>query len=253
MGEPSARAGLPEPGIQLTRLALLIGLGYLLLATFQPFFSALIWSAVLSYGLYPLFRRLVHATGGRRTLSATVMSIGVTVGLILPLAYVFFLIGKELAATYLSVTTALQDGPGLLEQWRGHPWVSGLVTQLQEFLRLIGTDIRSEIVDNLADLGGTLVEKMTLVAGNVLAGLVEVSVILLSTFYFFRDGGQVIDWMKGLLPLREEQQRLVVQRFHEVVKGAVIGNTLIAILEGVVGALAFWLVACRLSRCGARQ
>jgi len=118
-----------EPGIRLARLALMVGLGYLLFATFQPFFSALIWSAVLSYGLHPLYCRLVHLTGNRRTLSAVVMSLAVTVGFILPLAYMSLLIGKELATTYLTVVTSLQQGPGLLEQWRGNSWVSILVGQ----------------------------------------------------------------------------------------------------------------------------
>ena len=230
-----------EPGIRLARLALLVGLGYLLFATFQPFFSALIWSAVLSYGLHPLYRKLVRATGNRTSLSAVVMSLAVTVGFILPLAYISLLIGKELATTYLTVVESLQQRPGLLEQWRGYPWVSVLVGQMQEFERMTGTDLRSVLVGNVADLGSTLVEKLTSVAGNVLAGLTELSIILLCMFYFFRDGEGVVEWMRELLPLAEERQRLVVSRFDDVVKGAILGNTLMAALEGIVGGVAFWM------------
>ncbi len=75
----------------------------------------MIWSAVLSYGLYPAYSRLVRATGNQ-TLSAVVMSLAVTVCLILPLAYVFFLMGKEVVSTYLTVVASLQQGLGLLEQ-----------------------------------------------------------------------------------------------------------------------------------------
>ena len=231
-----------ESGIRLARLALLVGLGYLLFATFQPFFSALIWSAVLSYGLHPLYRKLVRTTGNRTSLSAVVMSLAVTVGFILPLAYISLLIGKELATTYLTVVASLQQGPGLLEQWRGYPWVSVLVAQLQEVERMTGTDLRSVLVGNVADLGSALVEKLTSVAGNVLAGLIEFATILLSMFYFFRDGEGVVDWMKELLPLAEERQLLVVRRFDEVVKGAILGNTLMAAIEGIVGGVAFWMV-----------
>lgn len=230
-----------EPGIRLARLALLVGLGYLLFATFQPFFSALIWSAVLSYGLHPLYRKLVRATGNRTSLSAVVMSLAVTVGFILPLAYISLMIGKELATTYLTVVESLQQRPGLLEQWRGYPWVSVLVGQMQEFERMTGTDLRSVLVGNVADLGSTLVEKLTSVAGNVLAGLTELSIILLCMFYFFRDGEGVVEWMRELLPLAEERQRLVVSRFDDVVKGAILGNTLMAALEGIVGGVAFWM------------
>ncbi|HXH86305.1 MAG TPA: AI-2E family transporter, partial [Nitrospira sp.] len=242
MNDESTGTKALEPGIGLARLALLVGLGYLLFATFQPFFSALIWSAVLSYGLHPLYRKLVRVSGNRTTLSAVVMSLAVTVGFILPLAYISFLIGKELATTYLTVVASLLEGPGLLEQWRGHPWVSVLVGQLQEFERLTGTDLRSVLVGNLADLGSALVEKLTHVAGNVLAGLTELSIILLCMFYFFRDGEGVVEWVKELLPLAEERQRLVVRRFDDVVKGAVLGNTLVAALEGIVGGITFWMV-----------
>ncbi len=231
-----------EPGVRLASLALLVGLGYLLFATFQPFFSALIWSAVLSYGLSPVYCRLVHATGDRKSLSALIMSFAVTVGIILPLAYVSFLIGKELAAAYLTVVTSLRHEPGLLEHWLRHPWLSVLIEQLQEFQRMTGTDVRSVLVDNLADLGSALVKKLTHVAGNMLAGLTELGIILLSMFYFFRDGEKVVDWIKELLPLGEERQRLVIRRFDDVVKGAVLGNTLVAALEGIIGGIAFWMV-----------
>jgi predicted PurR-regulated permease PerM len=242
VSEESAGTKTLEQGVRLVRLALIAGLGYLFFATFEPFFSALIWSAVLSYGLHPLYCRLVRATGNRTSLSAAVMSLAVTVGCILPLIYITLLIGKELAGTYLAVVAAMQQGPSLVEQWRGYPWVSDLIRQLQEFERMTGTDLRSVLVGNLADLGGTLVEKLTQVAGNALAAMTELGIILLCMFYFFRDGEAVVDWIKELLPLPETQQQLLARRFREVVKGAVLGNTLVAALEGIVGGFAFWLV-----------
>ena len=238
-GGTGAKTG--DPTTRLATLVFLVGLGYLLFATFRPFLSALVWSAVLSYGLYPLFTWLVQTTGNRRVLSAAAMSIAVTVGFILPLAYLSFLIGKELAATYLTVVTALQQGSGRLEQWLGHPLVSGWIGQIQEFQRMTGTDLRSVLVSNLAQLGSALVEELTHVAKNVLAGLTELGIIVLSTFFLFRDGESVVEWIRELLPLADAQQRLVVRRFDEVVKGAVLGNTLVAALEGVVGGLAFWI------------
>lgn len=242
MSEESAGGKSLEQGIRLVRLALIAGLAYLLFATFEPFFSALIWSAVLSYGLYPLYCGLVRATGNRTSLSAAVMSLAVTVGFILPLVYVALLIGKELAGTYLAVVAAMQQGPSLVEQWRGYPWVSDLIRQLQEFERMTGTDLRSVLIGNLAEFGNSLVEKLTRVAGNALAALTELGIILLSMFYFFRDGEAVVGWMKELLPLAEAQQQLLIRRFHEVVKGAVLGNTLVAALEGMIGGFVFWLV-----------
>jgi len=69
------------------------------------------------------------------------------------------LIGKELAATYLTVVTGLQQSPRRVEQWLGHQLVSGLIGQIQEFQRMTGTDLRSVLVGNLAQLGSALVEE----------------------------------------------------------------------------------------------
>ena len=194
MNDGETGAKTLEPSTCLASVVLLVGLGYLLFATFRPFLFPLIWSAVLSYGLYRPFCWLVRTTGNRRVLSAAGMSMAVTVGFILPLAYLSFLIGKELAATYLTVVTALRQGPGRLEQWLVHPLVSGLVGQIQEFHRMTGTDPRSVLVGNLAQLGSALVEELTHVAKNVWAGLTELGlIVVLSARYFFRDEEAVVE------------------------------------------------------------
>ena len=220
----------------------LAGLGYLLFSTFRPYLSALVWSAVLSYGLYPQYCKIVELTEQRRSLSAFIMSLGVTVGLLLPLAYLSFLIGKEFAGTYMKVVSLLEHRPSLFDEWLAYPWVSGLVEQMHEFQRITGTDLRIVVVDNLAELGGSLVQRLTHVAGNIVVGFMELGTVLLCTFYFFRDGASMIEWLKNFLPIAKDHQQILFKRFDEVVKGAVFGNTLIAAFEGILGGLAFWLV-----------
>jgi predicted PurR-regulated permease PerM len=61
-------------------------------------------------------------------------------------------------------------------------------------------------------------------------------------FTFFRDGKHIVDWAHENLPVTPERRQLVLKRFDEVVKGAVYGNTVVALLEGFIGELAFWLV-----------
>jgi len=231
-----------DPTARFVGAIFLAGLGYLLFATFRPYLSALIWSAVLSYGLYPQYCKIVKLTGQRRSLSAFIMSLGVTVGFLLPLTYLSFLIGKELASTYLKVVSLLEYRPSLLDVWLANPWVSGVGEQMQEFQRITGTDLRTVLVNNLAELGSTLVQQLTHVAGNIVVGFMELSIILLSTFYFFRDGAGMIEWLEDLLPIAKTQQELLILRFHEVVRGAVFGNTLIAVFEGILGGMAFWFI-----------
>jgi len=91
-------------------------LGYLLFATFRPYLSDLIWSAVLSYGLYPQYCRIVKLTGERRSPSAFLMSLEVPIDLVLPLVHLSFLTGKELASTSLNLVSLQEQRPGLIEE-----------------------------------------------------------------------------------------------------------------------------------------
>lgn len=231
----------PDQAARLARLALAAGLTYLLFLTFSPFFTAIAWAAVLSYTLYPLHRRLVRAAGGRKTLSAFLMCIGVVVIIVLPLLYLSTVVGTELARTYKSVATLVGEGGSLEEGWRDAPLVGFVRDQLREYERLTGTDLRAMLADNLKDIGRWLLEEITLVAQNLVVGLFQTVLMLVCIFYFFRDGERVMGWVEAALPLTPRQQRMVFERFDEVVTASVEGSTAVAILEGVVGGFAFWV------------
>ncbi|MEW6246923.1 MAG: AI-2E family transporter [Nitrospirota bacterium] len=232
-----------DPTRRAIRIALAVGILVLSAAVFSPFFSPLLWATVLCYALYPLYSRLVRATGGRQTLSALIMCVIMTIGLIVPLVYLSILIAEDLADTYRAVVALLKEGDQpLIEGWRRYPVIAAIVQELQRLERLTGTELRSSLAENLTDLGRLLFGQLTRIMTNVLYGVMQLSMILLCAFYFFRDGETIVEWIQCTLPVPAERQRLVIMRFDEVIKGAVYGNTLIALLEGSIGGLAFWLV-----------
>jgi predicted PurR-regulated permease PerM len=231
----------PDQAARLVRLALAVGVAYLLFQTFSPFFTAIAWASVLSYALYPLHRRLVRATKGQKIFSALLMCGTVTVVIILPLLYLSALVGEELARTYKAAMALIAQG-GLLENIRrDYPFVSAVVDRLQEYERLTGTSLRAALTDNLQDMGKWLFEEATFVVTHALLGLFQTAIMLVCTFYFFLDGERVVRWIEIALPLTHQQQRIVFQRFDEVVRASVEGSTIVAILEGLIGGLAFWI------------
>jgi predicted PurR-regulated permease PerM len=242
MKESSDRQGGDRTG-RVIRTVLVAGILALGLAVFSPFVSPLLWAAVLCYALYPFYSRLVRATGGRRALSALVMCLILIVGVIVPLVYLSLLIAEDVTETYRTVVAALHEGEQpLLEGWRRYPFLATPAEALQNLERLTGTNLRASIAENLAELGKVLVGQVTRIVTHALYAVVQLGMILLCAFYFFRDGEAMIAWLRAALPIAPERQALLGRRFDEVVKGAVYGNTVIALMEGVIGGLAFWVV-----------
>ena len=121
------------------------------------------------------------------------------------------------------------------------PFAGIVVDRLQEYERLSGTSLRATVVGNLKDIGKWLFEEATLAATNVLLGLFQTFVMLICTFYLFLDGERAVRWLENVLPLTQQQQRIVFQRFDEVVRASVEGSTIVAVLEGLIGGIAFWI------------
>jgi hypothetical protein len=95
----------------------------------------------------------------------------VTIGLVRSLVYLSFLIGKELAATYLNLSSLLERRTGLSDEWLTYPWVSGRGEHMQKFQRMTGTDRRSVVVGNAAELVGATKRHMLLTFFAVLGGI----------------------------------------------------------------------------------
>lgn len=230
--------------VRTVRIVLTIGILTLSVALLSPFVSPLLWAGVLCYALNPVYVRLVRATGGRRTLSALVMCLILTIGVIAPLVYMSLLIAEDVTEAYRIVIASVGEGDQpLLESWRQYPLLATLAEAIHNMERVTGTDLRLSIAENLAELGKMLVGQVTRLVTHALYAFVQLGMTLLCAFYFFRDGDALIEWLRAHVPIAPERQLILGKRFDEVVKGAVYGNTVIALLEGMIGGLAFWLVS----------
>ena len=229
--------------VRTVRLVLTIGLLLLGVALLSPFLSPLLWAAVLCYALNPVYTWLVRVSGGRRAVSALAMCVMLTVGIIAPVTYGALVVAQDVTTTYRTLVVTLRDGePPWFEGWRDSPLLAAPITALANLERLTGTDLRASLVDNLTDLGKMLVEQITRIVTHAFHALVQLAMMLLCAFYFFRDGDALIEWLASTTVLEPERRRVLTRRFDEVVKGAVYGSTVIALLEGLVGGTAFWLV-----------
>lgn len=231
-----------ELATKAIRIGFALGIGIILIAVFMPFLSIIVWAAVLCYALHPLHARVLRLTNGRRTWSALLMCLVLTIGCILPIASLSLLLVDELTRTYTIVATVIEKEDRLRQGgWRDLPVIKPALERMEEYERITGKDLRATLANNLTEFGATLVQQITLAATNALLGLFELGFTLLCAFFFFRDGAGWVAHVQTLLPFSRKRQELVVQRFDDVVIGSIYGNAVVAIMVGVVGGLAFFV------------
>lgn len=146
---------------------------------FSPFFSPILWAVVLTYALYPLYGRVLRVLRGRAGLSAFLMCVVITIGFLIPLLYLALLVAQDMAGTLSALLACLEGEEGSFEAFgRRFPVIAGFVEQLQNLERLTGTNLRSSLVEGVADLGKLLIQQSTKMVRNLLQGMIEFSIVL---------------------------------------------------------------------------
>ena len=189
-----------------------------------PFASALLWAIILTFSTWPLYRRLVHWFGGRRTLAALLMTLAMFCVILLP----FFIVGMTLSDNVHDVTTAargwMDAGPPGPPAWLvGLP---GVGTKAGEYWNELAADS-----SKLLAATRQFIEPVTgwlLIGGLALGhGLIELALSILIAFFLFRDGEAAA---KRLITAVE---RVAGQQGTHMVE--VAGGTVRGVVYGILG------------------
>ena len=210
---------------------------------FQSFFSAIAIAAILDIIFYPLFVRLKRLFGGRRAPAAGVTVLVVVLSVIVPLVGMSILFTKQALDLYQGLSIKAHDG-SLDSILRFREWsaVDGWLAAHAPWLDTQALNLKGIFLDFLQKVSGYGVAFGTAAASNVLAAFATFAVVLFSLFFILLDGTAFVEWAWKLMPLTEEHRGVVTSTFVGIIKSAVLGSGLVAIVQGILGGLAFWIV-----------
>jgi len=228
------------------RLFILAALGvalYFAWKVFAPFFSAIAIAAVLDVVFYPLQARLTRAFGGRRYAAAAVTVLALVLCVILPVIGMGVLFTKQALDLYQSLSAKAHDGSfDALLRFRDWDTVEAWLAVHAPWLDTQALNLKGVFLNFLQKLSGYGVAFGTAAASNALAALGTFAVVLFSLFFILVDGAAFARWAWSLAPLTCEHRGMLSRTFVEIVRSAVLGSGLVALVQGLLGGVAFWFV-----------
>jgi predicted PurR-regulated permease PerM len=222
-------------------LLLVLTMSALFLAVTWPFLQALLLGAILAGLCHPLYRWLTRLFRGRPSGAAAV-----TVGLL------FLLIVGPLGAFLgVAVQQALnvseqaipwvQQHFGAASTFDAHAWlvrrfpaVAQHIPSQEQIVASVGTAAKAA--------GGFLVASASRMTTETAVFLLNLFVMLYSMFFFLRDGTTILEQLLYYMPLRDEDEALMVQRFASITRATVKGTLVIGVIQGALAGLGFWVV-----------
>lgn len=220
--------------------------GYLFYKTMRPIFMWIGLAGFCAILTYAPYVRISTWLGGRRKLAAAICTLGVVLVIIAPMVLTGWAIvdqALQLAGQFqeqvngngsAAAAEAEADGlPDYVPEFLAEP-----IRRAQEWAPVSREQIR-EVTSTLAkNAAGVLTTLLT----NATAVAIGIFLWLLSLFYFYVDGEAWLKRLLVLLPLPERYSIAFFQEFRSVSYAVFFGNILTALVQGVLGAIAFVIV-----------
>lgn len=213
-------------------LGLLAGVTVLFVWVLQPFIMSVFWAVVLAILLYPLFLMLKRDLKQPSLAAAVSMVIG-TLVICVPLYFVGALAVKEGVALYQNASVGGLD----LSRLTTNPLVSQVLT-------FSGTDAATAeawITEQLSRLGQIVGAQALSLSLATLSAILSIGVMLYLLFFFLRDGEKLTGYLQRIIPLGDVREKLLFTRFASTTRAVVKGTLIVSIVQGIIGAILFWI------------
>ncbi|MBI2568767.1 MAG: AI-2E family transporter [Candidatus Schekmanbacteria bacterium] len=204
----------------------------------RPFLASIAWAGVLAYATWPVYRFMLARTRDRRNLCASLMTALLFFAVAVPVVTGSWLLGGE-----------VRDAIGEARRLAGHPQevVDGIKRvpivgdRAASYAARILADpasVQRLVLENAASLQGVVLHS----AGTVGRNLVKVLFTLMTVFFFYRNGEEIIAQVRTVVHLFTGDT--AQDRLHTVgatVRAVVYGLLLTALAQGILAALGYYV------------
>lgn len=206
-----------------------------------PFYGAVFWGAVFAIVFSPLHLRLMRRLPGRPTAAAVLTLLLILLLVIFPLGIVSAMLVQE--ANF--VVQRVQSGEFSFSRYFQLIFdaLPDWVTRLMDRFGLTSLGVVQERITASLTRGSQFIAGQALTIGqSTFDFLVSFFVMLYLLFFLLRDGNDLALRVKDTLPLAPDVKRRLTVKFTTVIRATVKGNIVVAMIQGALGGLIFWVL-----------
>lgn len=204
-----------------------------------PYFSAILWAAILAIIFHPLKTKIRKHLGDRNGLASLISMLIICLIVFIPLA----IVASSLALEFNALYNRIQNNQSELTSA-----AAGVINHLPYWLRHF-------LAENNLNDAGAIQEKLSGVAmkgGQFFAGslmmigkstfsfTVGFGIMLYLLFFLLKDGAYLVSLALDAIPLSQYVKQHLFVKFAAVSRATVKGTVVVAAVQGALGGIAFF-------------
>ncbi len=218
-------------------LLLLAGISLLFLQIVRGFLVAVLLAAIFAGMSYPLFKRISRRLGGRENLASVITILLLLIVIVVPLATFLALVVAESVTLSQSIADWVRSEPDLLAQLRSYasrvPFADRLIPEGEALVAKLG--------ELAGRAGPMLAGQLAAIGRGTLSFLLQLFVCAYAMFFFLVDGPAILRVILYYIPLGDDEEAQLLERFVSVTRATLKGSLLIGVIQGGLGGVALWV------------
>ena len=209
---------------------------YQLVLVLSPFLGPLLGALLLTLIFHPLHARLDRVLRSGN-LSAFISTVAVLIVIVVPVFILVWNLVIEAADLLPSLRAWLvrTDQQGLAELDNAvPPLLRDLWDGVIVFLQRWNVDLQAMSTEAIRELGNTLTTFGTATVREAFGLLLDILVLLLVLFFFFRDGEAMIKRIIDLIPMEDRNKLYILARLDRTLLAIVRGGFVTASVQGLL-------------------
>jgi len=206
-----------------------------------PYFSPILWAAILAVIFAPLKTWLRHKMGDRNGLASLVTLLIICLIVFTPLAIIASSLVVEINTVYLKLQSNSAQFPSVFADLLQH-----LPGWLRNYLSEHHLNNAAQIQQKLSTFalkgGQYMAGSVFLIGKGTFTFTVGFGVMLYLLFFLLKDGSYLVHLILEALPLSTYVKHHLFMKFAAVSRATVKGTVVVGIVQGILGGLAFWFV-----------
>ena len=222
-------------------LGLLTAVTLATLTILWSFYAVALWAGILAMLFQPLHQGLLRRFPSQPWMATTLPLLAMLVCVILPLTFLLQALGQQVTQLVdWAQSGALQPGQPAQSLYMALP------EGLHHLLGMIGIEnfdqLKARTTALTARASQLLLTRSLSVGHDTLELVMHLLITLYLSYFFLRDGPALRQAIFRATPLSDAHKRHLAQRFKSVIRATVYGGFTVALVQGVLGGLAFWFL-----------
>ena len=224
--------------VALAFFTVFIFLLYQMAHLLAPFSAALLWAAIIALALNPFHQRVLRLLKGRPGSASAIMTLITLLAVIGPAIAVLVVFAGQAVGLYQSASQGIQSGK-FIEL--GNRISDTLAEHLRSIPLLSGIDVQGLAMKGIGEVSAGLAGQIGSLLKDTIGLVIDLAVMLVALFFFFRDGRSYYQSVMDMLPFSADHKQSISRRMNDTFRAVINGVFLIALFQGIMTGAGFAL------------